>query len=42
MIHPTTLNPADASPSALEDSLTRFGTFGVLCAGLMTLLMLAF
>ena len=42
MIHPTTLNPADASPSSLEDSLTRFGTFGVLCAGLMALLMLAF
>jgi hypothetical protein len=42
MIHPTVLNRADASPSVLEDSLTRFGTFGVLCAGLMTLLMLAF
>jgi hypothetical protein len=42
MIHPTTLNPATASTSNLEDSLTRVGTFGVLCAGVMALLILAF
>jgi hypothetical protein len=41
MTHPTSLNPADATPSYLEDGLTRIGTFGVLFAGVMALLMLA-
>lgn len=42
MIHTTTLKPSNPSFSTLEDSLTRFGTFGVLCAGIMAVLMLAF
>jgi hypothetical protein len=42
MIDLTTLNPANASPSYFDDKLTRVGTFGVLLAGVMALLMLAF
>jgi hypothetical protein len=35
------MNPANATASYLEDGLTRIGTFGVLLAGVVALLMLA-